>query len=89
MNKLIAGVLLAMVMTGCDSQEQQINTIHAKVANDAVEQYNITKKQGDKVQICAQAGIVSAAYMQAKDEPKYNEWKAVEKADCKAAGITQ
>lgn len=89
MNKLIAGVLLAMVMTGCDSQEQQINTIHAKVANDAVEQYDIAKKQGDKVQICAQAGIVSAAYMQAKDEPKYNEWKAVEKADCKAAGITQ
>lgn len=89
MNKLIAGVLLAMVMTGCDSQEQQINTIHAKVADDAVEQYGIAKKQGDKVQICAQAGIVSAAYMQAKDEPKYNEWKAVEKADCKAAGITQ
>lgn len=89
MNKLIAGVLLAMVMTGCDSQEQQINTIHAKVADDAVEQYDIAKKQGDKVQICAQAGIVSAAYMQAKDEPKYNEWKAVEKADCKAAGITQ
>lgn len=89
MNKLIAGVLLAMVMTGCDSQEQQINTIHAKVADDAVEQYDIAKKQGDKVQICAQAGIVSAAYMQAKDEPKYNEWKAVEKADCKAAGITK
>ncbi|MCC3344851.1 hypothetical protein [Psychrobacter sanguinis] len=89
MNKLIAGVLLAMVMTGCDSQEQQLTAIHAKVADDAVEQYDIAKKQGDKVQICAQAGIVSAAYMQAKDEPKYNEWKAVEKADCKAAGITQ
>lgn len=89
MKKIIAGALLTLMMTGCDSQEQQLETIHAKVADDAVEQYDIAKKQGDKVQICAQAGIVSAAYMQAKDEPKYNEWKAVEKADCKAAGITQ
>lgn len=42
--------------------------IENKVASDAVEQYRIAERQGDKMQICVQAGLVSAAYLQAKDE---------------------
>lgn len=67
--------------------DQAMGEIQDKVANDAVDQYNISKRQGDKMQACIQAGLVSAAYLQSKNEPKYNEWKAVEKADCKAAGV--
>jgi len=72
-----------MVEAGNNYVEQVQN----QVAQDAVEQYNIAKRQGDKIQICVQAGIVSAAYLQAKDETNYQKWKAIEKAECKAAGM--
>jgi len=40
-------------------------------------------------EICVQAGMVSAAYLQANDEPNYQKWKAIEKTDCKTAGLSQ
>jgi hypothetical protein len=52
--------------------------IHNQVATDAVAQYDIAKRQGDAMQACVQAGMVSAAWLQAKDE--------AEKADCAGAG---
>lgn len=70
--------------TSAVSSEQQI---YDTVADDAVEQYQIATRQGDKMQICVQAGFVSAAYLQAKDEANYNEWKKIEKVRCETAGI--
>lgn len=83
------GLLFAgTVLTGCDAAtDMQMENVHNKVADDMVAQYDIAKKQGDAMQTCVQAGMVSAAYLQAQDEAKYNEWKAIEKTDCKAAGI--
>ena len=57
------------------------------VATDLEEQYNLASKSGDKIGLCVQAGLVSAGYLQAKNESKYLEWKDVEKRDCAAAGI--
>lgn len=65
----------------------QMDSITMQVAKDSEEQYNIAKRQGDKMQICVQAMQVSAAYLQAKDEESYKKWKATEKADCAAAGM--
>lgn len=88
MNKLIAVLALATALMGCDAAtDMQMDKVHNKAASDVVEQYEIAKRQGDKMMICAQASVVSAVYLQAKDEAKYNEWKEIEKADCKAAGI--
>lgn len=64
-----------------------MDKIYYQVAQDTVDQYNIAKKQGDAMQICVQAGLVSAAYLQAKNQEKYDEWKSIEKADCRAAGL--
>jgi hypothetical protein len=61
--------------------------IENKVATDAVAQYEIAKRQGDPVQICVQAGLVSAAWLQAKNEAQYTAAKATEKADCAKAGM--
>ena len=72
--------------TSAASTEQQV---YDKVVNDAVEQYQIATRQGDKMQICVQASLVSAAYLQAKDEVNYNEWKKIEKVRCETAGIKQ
>jgi|ERR1035437_219781 hypothetical protein len=73
---------------GMDKQVQtSMQEIENKVASDAVEQYRIAERQGDKMQICVQAGFVSAAYLQAKDEANYRTWKETEKQTCAAAGL--
>lgn len=64
-----------------------MDKIYYQVVQDTIDQYNIAKNQGDAMQICVQAGLVSAAYLQAKNQEKYNEWKSIEKADCRAAGL--
>lgn len=66
-----------------------ISRIETQVATDAVNQYDIAKRQGDPMQICVQAGFVSAAYLQAKDEANYRTWKRTESEDCERAGITR
>lgn len=58
-----------------------------KVADDAVKEYEIAKRHGTKMDVCVHAGLVSAAYLQAKDENKYREWKVIEAGDCSAAGV--
>lgn len=67
--------------------ESNMNSIYTKVANDAVDQYYIAKRSGDKMQTYVQAGMVCAAFLQAKDEENYKKWKEIEKEDAEAAGI--
>lgn len=57
------------------------------VARDQVAQYQISKRKGDAIQICVQAGMVVAAYLQAKDESEYRRWVDVRTSDCKRAGV--
>lgn len=61
--------------------------ISDQVAQDAVDQYNIAKRQGDPIQICVQAGLVAAAYLQSEDSANYNKWKSTEASDCERAGV--
>ena len=78
--------LLAVSLTifGCDAG---MDSIKRQVANDAVDQYNLSVKGGDLIEICVYAGLVVAAYNQAQDQANYLKWKTVEKADCKKAGM--
>jgi hypothetical protein len=91
------GVVLGLLfsLTACDDvpeysqkmdiQDQldvEMDLIYQKVAQDSVDQYFIVKRQGDSVSICMQASMVSAAYLQAKDEANYQKWKRIESEDC-------
>ena len=67
--------------------DSSLQDIKDKVAGDAVAQYNIASSQGDKMQKCVQAGLVSAAYLQAQDQSNYDIWKATERVDCTVAGL--
>ncbi|OGG58283.1 hypothetical protein A2853_00730 [Candidatus Kaiserbacteria bacterium RIFCSPHIGHO2_01_FULL_55_17] len=71
--------------------DQRVNSsvskIYNQVAEDTVAQYQIARKGGDPVQICVQAGLVTAAYLQAQDESNYLEWQEIKNADCARAGI--
>jgi len=61
--------------------------IEDQVAADSVNQYRIAKNNGTPMDACVQAGLVAAAFLQAKDEPNYKKWKSVEHEDCIAAGM--
>lgn len=87
---VIFGVLVIWFFFGGGVEKQaakEMGNIEAQVANDSVAQYNIAKKNGDITDICVHAGLVTAAYLQAKNEAAYQQWKKVEKSDCKAAGV--
>jgi len=64
-----------------------VGGVEKSVASDAVDQYDIAKRHGSPMDICVQAGLVSAAFLQAKDEDKYKVWKAKEQQECAAAGL--
>ena len=61
--------------------------IHSKVVQDAKDQYDIVQRNGSKIETCVHASVVSAAYVQAKDEAGLQAWKPIEKKDCRAAGM--
>jgi hypothetical protein len=44
-----------------------------------VQEYEIANRHGSKIDICVHAGLVAAAYLQAKDESNYQRWKSVER----------
>jgi hypothetical protein len=72
-----------------ERRDSMMANINQKVASDAVARYRIAARQGDKIQICVQAGMVAAAYLQAQDEHEYTSWKGIQKADCAKAGMPQ
>lgn len=78
--KIIGGVVSAGVLVWMFS-----GGVEKKVANDAIDQYNVARRVGDKTQVCVHAGLVAAAFLQAKDEAKYREWHAIEERDCEAS----
>lgn len=69
--------------------QRMVDDIERKVAGDAVAQYNIVRQSGSAIDLCVQAGLVSAAMLQAQDEAGYAEWKAVERRDCGEAGLAR
>jgi hypothetical protein len=87
---LAGGILWFFAGGGLEKQTaDQMQKIENQVANDAVNQYQIAKRQGNPIQVCVQAGLVSAAYLQAKDETNYRQWKTTESEDCKRAGVSR
>jgi hypothetical protein len=85
---VIGGLVWFFFFGGLEQQvTSNLNDIHQQVATDAVTQYNIAKRSGTPMDACVHAGIVAAGYLQAKNEAAYQQWKALEKADCRIAGL--
>lgn len=67
---------------------KDMQQIEQQVATDAVKQYIIVKKNGGSaIEAYTYAGMVVAAYAQAKDEVNYRKWKEIEKQEAARAGI--
>lgn len=69
--------------------KEELQKIENQVAQDAEQQYKIAKRNGTAADAYAAAMMVSAAYLQANDEPNYKKWKEIEKQEAKAAGMPQ
>jgi len=66
---------------------RNLEQIEREVANDAVRQYEIAKRNGSAIDAYVQAGLVSAAFLQAEDEPNYRKWKRIEEREARRAGM--
>jgi hypothetical protein len=91
---LIVGVIVAIggawYFFGGGLEKQTRNTmqnLEDQVAVDYLKQYEIAKRSGTPVDVCVQAGLVSAAYLQANDELNYQRAKQIESEDCARAGV--
>lgn len=59
-----------------------MESIYDKLANDAIHQYNMAVKSGDRIEVCIRAMAVAAAFSQAQDESHYLEWKRLQRYKC-------
>lgn len=98
---VVLGLFVVSAMSGKDEPKTQVKELDVpktaeqymkdnayKVAADYIEKYEIALIQGDEIQICVQAGLVSAAFLNAKDQEQYNKWKSIEANRCEEAGIS-
>lgn len=63
--------------------------VYDQVASDAVKEFEIAVRNGTPMDKCVQAGLVTAAYLQAHDEENYRRWKQTEATACVAAGLNR
>lgn len=59
----------------------------SKFAADKIAEYEIAKRNGDKMQACVLAGIIKQAFLTAQDEQHYNIWRVTEETRCEEAGV--
>ena len=73
---------------GLEKQAQKdMLHIEQQVAEDAVKEYDIAKRSGSTMDAYVHAGLVAAAYLQAKDEANYQKWKSIETSEAQRAGM--
>ncbi len=63
------------------------SVINRQLAEYAVTEYELMYHHGAAWDRCAQARVVVAGYLQAKDDTNYQAWRRIEAADCTLAGI--
>lgn len=59
----------------------------SKFAADKIAEYEIAKRNGDKMTACVLAGIIKQAFLTAQDEQHYNIWRVTEETRCEEAGV--
>jgi hypothetical protein len=75
---------------GMDKQvKSDMQKVENSVALDAVSQYEIAERGGDKMQMYAHASLCAAAFLQAKDEVNYKKWLEIEHKLAKEIGMPE
>lgn len=97
MKKILKGLLIiigVLVFIGYfygggleNHAEMEMNKIEIQVAEDAIKQYEIAKRNGSDIDAYTQASFVATAFLQAKDEANYKKWKNIEQKEAKNIGL--
>jgi hypothetical protein len=83
----VIALLIGLAMPSPEEVDKVMEDIETQVAQDAEEQFRISERVGSSIDRCVQAGFVAAAWLQANNEAKYQEWKQVEYTQCNRAGV--
>lgn len=84
---LIAATTMSCVDTSDKAVQKELDKINSQVATDFEEQYRIAKEAGSAMDAYVQAGLVAAAYLQAKDTENFKKWKEIENQEALNAGV--
>ena len=57
------------------------------VADNEIKKFEIANRNGDKMTACLSAGVVKAAFLEAKNEAEFKKWRDIEKKTCRAVGV--
>ncbi len=73
-----------------DTGQYQTNETKNQVAQEAIKQYNIVKRNGSGIEASLHAGFVAEAFLQIGDKENYTKWikiKEQEERDAKNANV--
>lgn len=82
-------------VSGCERIVEEASALQARLlpttpedpVDAAIGDYQTVERIGDKVSICARAGLVVEALLAAGDDEAALEWREVQAKDCETAGI--
>lgn len=81
---IIAIGILLIVVIGLDMHfESKKTDVHKQRVSEVLELYKISKQSGEHDRICLHARMLTSSYLQANDEAKYIQWKAIEEDECR------
>ena len=85
---ILSVVGLLLFVSACERfGSDGVKRAAAQVAKDSVAQHEIAKRNGSATDVCVQAGLVAAAFLQAQDQEQYRVWKKTETEECAKAGM--
>ena len=86
---IIIVVAISFIFDGVseESIKKDIDRIENQVAMEAVEKYEIAKRNGNDMDAYVQASMAAAAFLEANDEENYKKWKEIEKQEAKKVGL--
>lgn len=68
---------------------RQMDNMEITLAHNEAMQYQIAKRNGSQTDACVHASMASAAFLQAKDEASFKQWKDIEKSECGIVEVKQ
>lgn len=78
---VLFAVLFFIVLKGIDFfGARGMTSTSLTVAENAVAEYEMAMRNGDKATACFRAGVAASAYLSAKAEADYRKWHAIYKA---------
>lgn len=78
---LLILIYLLFTTGSSDTGQHQINETKNQVAQEAIKQYNIVKRNGSGIEASLHAGFVAEAFLQVGDKENYAKWTKIKEQE--------